>query len=170
MVNPLWNHYKCKDGQWLALGMLQTDRHWPSLCKALGIEHLEKDPRFENMNQRAENCEALISILDGVFITKSRAEWLSILKESSDLTYTPVQSLSDLVNDPQVLANDYIIDYHHSVLGLIKAMGIPFQLSRTPGMMRCESPEFGQHTEEILIELGGYSWEEITLLREQEVI
>jgi len=47
--NPLWNHYLCADGKWIVLGMLQADRYWPAVCKGLGIEHLEKDPRFENM-------------------------------------------------------------------------------------------------------------------------
>ena len=169
-ANPLWNHYLCKDGRWIALGMLQPDRQWPSVCKALGIQHLEKDPKFGDQVKRAENSEEIIAVMDEIFITKTASEWVKILKEAGDVICTPVQSIPDLVNDPQVLANDYIIDYNHEVLGSVKAVGIPVQLSKTPGEVKCEAPEFGQHTEEVLIEIGGYSWEEIAELRDEEVI
>jgi len=170
VANPLWNHYQCADGKWLVLGMLQPDRRWPFVCKALGIEHLEKDPRFENMDKRRENSEELISIMDKIFITKPSAKWMRILKDAGDIICTPVQSLSDLVNDPQVLANEYITEFNHKVLGSIKTMGIPIRLSKTPGAIKCEAPEFGEHTEEVLIEVGGYTWEEIAKFKEQEVI
>ncbi len=168
--NPLWNYYQCKDGKWLQLGMLQSDRYWPSVCKALGIEHLEKDPRFENAQRRAENSGEIIAIMDEIFITKSTSEWMKILKEAGDIICTPVQTTSDLKNDPQVLANEYIINCNHEVLGPVKVVGIPIRLSKTPGVVKCEAPEFGQHTEEVLIEIGGYSWEEIAKLRDEEII
>jgi len=169
-ANPLWNHYLCADGKWIVLGMLQADRYWPVVCKGLGIEHLEKDPRFENMDKRRENCEELISIMDKVFITKSSKEWMKRLKEAGDVVCTPVQTISDLVDDPQVWANEYLIEFNHGVLGPMKFMGIPIQFSKTPGAARPEAPEFGQHTEEVLIEVGGYSWEEIVALKEKEAI
>jgi len=169
-LNPLFNYYPCKDNKWIMLAMPQSDRYWPTVCKALGIEHLEADPRFENMEKRQENCEQLIAIIDEIFLTKSPSEWMSILKAAGDTICTPVQSVPDLVNDPQVLANDYIIDCNHEVLGPAKVVGIPIQFSETPGAVKCEAPEFGQHTEEVLIEIGGYNWEDITRLREEGVI
>ena len=169
-ANPLWNHYLCADGKWIVLGMLQADRYWPAVCKGLGIEHLEKDPRFENMDKRRENSEELISIMDKVFISKSSKEWMKRLKEAGDVVCTPVQTISDLLDDPQVWANEYLIEFDHSVLGSMKFMGLPIQFSKTPGAARPEAPEFGQHTEEVLIEVGGYSWEEIVALKEKEAI
>jgi crotonobetainyl-CoA:carnitine CoA-transferase CaiB-like acyl-CoA transferase len=169
-ANPLWNHYLCADGKWIVLGMLQADRYWPVVCKGLGIEHLEKDPRFENMDKRRENSEELISIMDKVFITKSSEEWMKRLKEAGDVVCTPVQTISDLVDDPQVWANEYLVEFNHGVLGSMKFMGLPIQFSKTPGAARPEAPEFGQHTEEVLIEVGGYSWEEIVALKEKEAI
>ncbi len=169
-ANPLWNHYLCADGKWIVLGMLQADRYWPAVCKGLGIEHLEKDPRFENMGKRRENSEELISIMDKVFIARSSKEWMKRLKEAGDVVCTPVQTVSDLINDPQVWANEYLIEYDHSVLGSMKFMGLPIQFSGTPGVARPEAPEFGQHTEEVLIEIGGYSWDEIVALKEKEAI
>ena len=169
-ANPLWNHYLCAEGKWIVLGMLQADRYWPAVCKGLGIEHLEKDPRFENMDKRRENSEELISIMDKVFITESSKEWMKRLKEAGDVVCTPVQTISDLLDDPQVWANEYLIEFDHSVLGSMKFMGLPIQFSKTPGAARPEAPEFGQHTEEVLIEVGGYSWEEIVALKEKEAI
>lgn len=169
-ANPLWNHYLCKDGNWIAIAMMQADRYWTAICQALGIEHLEKDPKFENQVKRAENCEEIIAIMDEIFMTKSAAEWLKILKEAGDIIRTPVQTLSDLVKDPQVWANKYIIDYDHKVFGPVKVVGLPIQLSKTPGVVRAEAPVFGEHTEEVLLEIGGYTWEEIAQLREEEVI
>ncbi len=168
--NPLWNSYLCSDGKWLVLGMLQPDKRWPPLCRALGIEHLEKDPKYLDAMQRAVNCEELIAIMDDIFITKSVPEWIKTLRSAGDIICCPVQSLSDLVTDPQVLANDYIVEANHEVLGPVKVPGSPIQFSETPGKIVCEAPELGQHTEEILIELGGYDWEEIAKLREEEVI
>ena len=169
-ANPLWNHYLCADGKWIVLGMLQADRYWPAVCKGLGIEHLEKDPRFENMDKRKENSEELISMMDKVFITKSSKEWMTRLKEAGDVVCTPVQTTSDLLDDPQVWANEYLIEFDHSVLGSMKFMGLPIQFSKTSGAARPEAPEFGQHTEEVLIEVGGYSWDEIVALKEKEAI
>lgn len=169
-ANPLWNYYKCKDGRWLALAMLQSDRYWPFVCRGLKIEHLEKDPKFENASAREENCEELASIMDKIFATRPGSEWMRILKEAGDIVCTPVQTISDLLNDPQVLANNYIVDCNHEVLGPVKVTGIPVQFSKTPGVVKCEAPEFGQHTEEVLTEVGGYSWEEIAELRKDEVI
>ena len=168
-ANPLWNYYPCKDG-WITLGMLQPDRQWPAVCKGLGIEHLEKDPRFADATQRAMNAGELIATMDEIFMTKSTSEWMKILKEAGDVICTPVQSIADLKSDPQVLANNYIIDCNHESLGRVKALGIPIQLSETPGVINCTAPEFGQHTEEVLIEIGGYSWEEIAKLRKEEII
>jgi crotonobetainyl-CoA:carnitine CoA-transferase CaiB-like acyl-CoA transferase len=169
--NPLVNWYKCQDGKWLALGSFQADKFWSDHCKVLGIEELEKDPRFENINVRAKNCEELIAILDKVFATKPREEWLRLLRQApSGIVCTPVNTVPDLASDPQVLANEFITTLEHSILGTIKVPGIPVQFSRTPGAVRSQAPEFGQHTEEVLLDICGYTWDEIQAMREQAVI
>ena len=170
VLNPLWNYYRCSDGKVIMLANLQPDRQWPHVCKALGIENLANDPRFKNLEAREGNREEIISIMDKIFMTKTSTEWIKILKEAGDITCCPVQSISDLENDPQVLANKYIIEYTHATFGPIKVLGSPFQFSKTPVQIKAESPQFGQHTEEILLQVGGYTWEEITQLKEEEVI
>jgi crotonobetainyl-CoA:carnitine CoA-transferase CaiB-like acyl-CoA transferase len=170
MGNPLWNYYQCGDGGWIALAMLAADEYWPSFCKALGIEELEHDPRFSDIQVRSQpqNSEALIRILDATFMTRPQNEWITVLREHR-LICTRVQTVSDLLSDPQVLENEYIVDYDHPVYGPIKTVGFPWSFGATPASLRLPAPELGQHTEEVLLELG-YSWDDISNLREQEVI
>jgi CoA:oxalate CoA-transferase len=168
--NPLWNYYPCADGTWLMLGMLQPDRKWAAFCKGMGIEHLEKDPKFEDAVKRMGNAAELIALLDKLFLSKTASAWVKTLKDAGDIICTPVQSINDLPTDPQVIANNYILDADHDVFGPVKVLGLPVQLSKTPGAVKCEAPAFGQHTEEVLMDLGGYTWEEIAVLKEKEVI
>ena len=167
--NALWNYYKTKDGKWIVLTMLQSQRHWPHMCKALGLEDLIDDPRFNDAVIREKNCAELITYYDKAFLNKTATEWDNIFR-GIDVISMPVSSMNDLHNDPQVIANDYIINYNHQVLGPIKVVGLPVKLSETPGEVVAEAPEFGQHTEEVLIELGGYTWDEITELRDKKAI
>ena len=167
--NPLWSVYECQDGKWICLAMLGADPYWPDFCKVMGIEHLEKDPKFEDQFKRAENSAELIDILDERFASKTREEWVKRLNER-ELIWAPVNDYADLAADPQMGANDYIVDFDHPAHGLVKLVGIPVKLSKTPGQIRMPAPEFGQHTEEVLMEIGGYSWEDIARLREGEVI
>ncbi|MBM4258099.1 MAG: CoA transferase [Deltaproteobacteria bacterium] len=168
--NPLWNHYKCSDGQWVCLAMIQADRYWPDFCKALGIKELEKDERFANMAIRTKNAEALIAVLDQRFASKSRDEWMSILKHGGDFIYTRVNTINDLPEDPQMLANDYVVPYDHPTWGNVNIVGVPVRLSKTPGDPRGAAPEFGEHTEQILVDMLGYSWEDVGRMKEKEVI
>jgi crotonobetainyl-CoA:carnitine CoA-transferase CaiB-like acyl-CoA transferase len=166
--NPLYNHYKCKDEKWIVIAHLQPDRYWPNVCKAMGIEELQDDPRFNTIEARHDHGKELVAILDERFAARTRDEWMEIFKREN-VIYTPVQSASEVFQDPQALVNKYIIDVEHPVWGKIKMLGFPWTFHETPASYRREAPEFGQHTEEILLELG-YSWEDITKLKEEEVI
>lgn len=169
-ANPLWNYYKCKDGRWLCLGMLQPDVKWSVVCKALGLENLEHDRKYENADVRRINSAELIAMMDQIFLTKTADEWMKHLKTTGDIICTPIQDLFDLRTDPQVLANRYMIEADHEVLGKVKVRGSPIEMSKTPAKIKVEAPELGQHTEEILTETLGYTWEEVARLREQEII
>ncbi len=169
-ANPLWNYYLCAGDRWIVLGNLQPDRKWPALCRALGITNLQDDPRYANAMARRENCQELIAILDEIFLTKTVDEWIKLLRDAGDIICTPLQTIRDLPEDPQVIANQYLVDVEHDTLGEIKVRGLPVALSKTPGTVRPVAPEFGQHTEEVLIDVAGYTWEDIAELREKEVI
>ena len=168
--NPLWNHYQCGDGKWIAFAMLQADRYWKDFAVAIGLGELADDPRFADIRSRAQNAAALIEILDRTFATRPREEWLKILREGGDFIYTVVNSISDLPHDPQVLINRYVVDYEHPAFGPTRLVGLPVILSKTPGDPRGYAPELGEHTEAILTEMLGYSWDEIAELRQAGVL
>ena len=167
--NPLANFYKCKGGRWIMLANFQADRYWPSFAKAVDIEELVDDPRFVDTYTRGDNRHELIRILDEKFADKTYEEWESILNESGDFIFSPVRHLSELKDDPQVIANGYITEVEHPVLGRIKLADHPIRYSETPHSIRSVAPELGQHTEEVLLELD-YSWEDISALQEKGVV
>ena len=169
--DPLWNHYRCKDGKWLALAMLQSDRYWPDFARVIGRPELATDARFENLRARAANAAECVAVIDAALATKTRDEWIRTMREDAgDFIYTIVNSVDDLPDDPQVLANDYVVTLDHPQHGPTRMVGVPVQLSETPGSVRSPAPELGQHTEEVLIEVLGFDWEQIASLREKEVI
>jgi crotonobetainyl-CoA:carnitine CoA-transferase CaiB-like acyl-CoA transferase len=169
--NPLTNHYRCGDDKWLLFAEIQADRFWPEFCRALGLDELIDDERFATaMGGRREHAEELIDILDRTLATKPRDEWLTIFEEQRvPFAYSPVHDYDDVLADRQVLDNDYVVDFDHPAAGNVQVMGYPVRFSENPASIIREAPEFGQHTEEVLRELG-YSWEDIASLREQRVV
>ncbi len=150
--------------------LIQPDRYWKPFAAALGLSELIEDPRFVSVQNMAENSAELVKILDKKFATKTFDEWDRTLREAGDFIYSKVQHIDELEQDTQVIANDYITDYDHPVLGSIKVCNHPNQYSETPAGIWREAPELGQHTEEILIEELGYDWDEIGKLRDAGAI
>jgi crotonobetainyl-CoA:carnitine CoA-transferase CaiB-like acyl-CoA transferase len=171
MKNPMSNHYECADGEWLLLSEAQADKFWPKFCDALGIKQLENDPRFATTVKRRENAKELTSLIDAVFKTKPCDEWTRLLDEKGEgIAYSPVLKPMDLANDQQALKNGYIAEIDHPSLGMIKVVGNTVSFSQTPVKVDGYAPQFGQNTEEVLLEVCGYSWEEIEKLKDEEVI
>lgn len=168
MGNPMYCHYCCKDGKWLVVAHLDPDRWWAKVCGALGAEHLVNDPRFSTFAARSQNRRELVSIFDGIFAGKTREEWMQILNEHGCIA-TPVQNLPEVVEDPQLLANNYVIELDHPSYGHTKTIGFPWDLSETPACWRRPAPKLGEHTEEVLQEIG-YGKEDIAKLREEGAI
>ncbi len=166
--NPVYNHYRCKDDKWIAIAHLDPDRYWPKICKAMGIEELENDPRYNSIKARGDNAKELVAILDEKFATKTRDDWFKILAEEGCI-FTPIQTPTEVTNDPQALANNYFIEVDHPEWGGIKMTGFPWDFSETPASWRRKAPEFGQHNEEILLELG-YTTDDIKGLKEEGVV
>ena len=166
--NPIYCHYCCADGRWLAIAHLQPERYWPKVIKALGVAELEKDPRFDSVETRSQNAAELVKIFDDCFAKKSRDEWLEILAQEGCIA-TPVQTPAEVVADSQVLANHYITETEHPEYGTHRTTGFPWDFSHTPASCRRPAPGFGQHTDEILKE-AGYGPEDIQRLRQEEII
>jgi crotonobetainyl-CoA:carnitine CoA-transferase CaiB-like acyl-CoA transferase len=171
MKNPMSNHFECADGDWILLSEPQTDRFWPRFCDALDIKHLENDPRFADTAGRREHHKELIPIIEDVFKRKTRDEWVKILDEKGGgLAYSPVLKPTDLLTDQQALENGYVAVIDHPSLGKIKMVGNPVSFSSTPVKVEGYAPQFGQHTEEILLDILGYDWDRIQELKDAEVI
>ncbi|MGD0914843.1 MAG: CoA transferase [Thermodesulfobacteriota bacterium] len=171
LKNPMANHYECADGEWLLLSEAQSDRFWHNFCVALGIEHLEKNEKFADAARRRDNFRELTGIIEEVFKTKKRGEWIAILNEKGGgLAFSPVLKPTDLSSDPQVVQNDYIVEVDHPSLGRISVIGNPVSFTGTPVHIDGYAPQFGQHTEEVLLDVCGYSWEQIQELKDEEVI
>ena len=169
--NPLWNHYECADGKWIALAMLQADRYWADLARLIGHPELIDDARYADMGARAKNAEECVAIIDAAFALRPRDEWLELFRaDKSDLIYTIVNEVDDLPEDPQVVANDYVVEMEHPQHGPTSMVGVPVGLTATPGSVRTPAPELGQHTEEVLMDVLGWDWDRISALREKDVI
>ena len=166
--NPMYNHYRCRDHKWLAIAHLQPERYWPKLLKALDLLELEHDSRFDSVETRSQHAKELVALFDEKFAQKTREEWLVILAANSCIA-TPVQSPKEVTDDPQVLANNYVLQRENPSEGPAKTTGFPWDFSATPAAYRRPAPKLGQHTDEILGELE-LSAEQIAKLREDKVV
>jgi crotonobetainyl-CoA:carnitine CoA-transferase CaiB-like acyl-CoA transferase len=166
--NPLSNSYQARCGRWLRFCMMESDRYWPVFCQVLGRPDLQGDPRFGSFVERANNREALISIIEEIIATKDRDEWAPLFDEY-DLPWDPIQTMTEVAQDPSVLANDCIAEYEHFSGRQVRSVASPIQLSETPAAVRHGAPEHGQHNEEILLEMG-FNWDDIERLKEKRAI
>lgn len=167
-VSPLVISYETGDGRWLQLSLAPSDRFWPQFCGAIERPELEHDPRFDSVESRMEYQADLFEILEAAFLKKTLAEWTDQF-DQTELIWSPIKSPEEVIQDPQVLANEYIVPYQHPEFGELQVLANPIQHSQTPAEIRSPAPEMSQHTEEILLELG-YSWDQIEQLREDGVI
>jgi crotonobetainyl-CoA:carnitine CoA-transferase CaiB-like acyl-CoA transferase len=166
--NVLWNYYRCADDRWIAFAMTQADRYWADFCRVIEREDMIDDERFSSMMARAQHTAACVEALDDAFSKRTCEAWLRRFRSGGDFILAAVSSVDELVDDVQIAANEYVTEFEHPSYGTIRQIGIPVQLSETPGRLRLPAPEHGQHTEEILTELLGYSWDEIGQLRERK--
>ena len=165
-LNPLAGAYLTKDGRPFYLMCLQPDRYWPPVCRAIDRADLIDDPRFNTFEGRMVNKGELFAILDQAFATRPLAEWLPRFER---IPSAPIQKLLEVVNDPQAKANDFFVKLDHPAYGPIDVIAPPVKFSQTPASVRTAAPEFGQHTEEVLIE-AGYTWEQIEEFHKKGVI
>jgi crotonobetainyl-CoA:carnitine CoA-transferase CaiB-like acyl-CoA transferase len=164
-ANPLWNTYQAGDGSWLMLVMVQPDPYWPRVCLALDRPDLVDDPRFSSFDARRENSRDLVAILEGEFRRRPRAEWGRRLDDHG-VIWAPVGSIGEVIRDPQAEANGFFRTVEHENYGTLRLIDTPMRFSKSEVHARGPAPEVGQHTEEVLLELG-LSWEEIIELREK---
>lgn len=167
--HPMRNYYPCGDGRWLMMTLTPPDRYWKSLCQAMERPDLETDPRFDTDERRLENAEDLVRIFDEIFATHSREWWLERFR-NYDFFCCAVHTPKEVADDPQVSANDYLVDFPHPTLGRVKVPGYPVHFGQSWAGMHSAAPELGQHTEEVLTELAGLSKKDLVRLRNEGIV
>ncbi len=154
--------------RWFALAAA-NERQWATLCDAIGRPDLKDDPRFATNGARVSNRPALVELLNDVFAAHDADDWLADLR-AAGLPCGPINAVPDVFDHPQARARDLALETEHPTAGPIQMTGFPYKLSQTPAKVRRPPPLLGQHTEEVLIDLLGYSADQVTALREREII
>ena len=127
--------------------------NWERLCTAIGRDELVTDTRFVEPRDRMNNLDDLVSTLEEVFSQETSAHWLEKLADAG-VPAGPINDLAEVYADPQVQAREMMVETEHPISGRIKNIGIPIKLSETPGRFQRPAPTLGQHTDEVLTELG----------------
>ena len=162
MQNPLSGLYKTADDRYLSLVMLQPLKFWPEVCHVVGKPELADDPRFASMEALEEHGIEGIAILQEVFATKTLPEWTEILGALSG-PWAPVQDTLQAAADPQIAANDYIVDN-----GELKLVSSPVQFDEVASSPT-PAPGFAEQTDEVLLELG-LDWDRLLELKSSGAI
>ena len=160
--------YLCGDGRYIfAFG---GGARWEDCCRSVGLDHLIADPRFDTNEKREQQVEVLTEILSQHFSARPAAEWEAMLKADSQMG-SMVRELSEVYDDPQVIANEMITQFEQPGIGLVKAVNTPFKLSGSADEphIRRHVPEKGEHTFEVLREMG-HSPDDIEALKAEGVL
>ncbi len=158
--------YKTKDGYVIAVCV--SDVEWKGLVHAVGKPELADDHRFRTQRDRGAHVREQHEVLKDAFLTRTTEEWLSLLREL-DAVSAPVNSLNDLYDDPQIRASRVIWESEHPAAGPYRQPIHPIKFERTPAQFRRHAPLLGEHTEEVLRELG-FPSDEIIRLQEAGAI
>ena len=162
-----YRNFQCKDGQWIFIAAA-NDRFWQKLARALGLDDLAADPRFAVNQQRVTHRVELEARLEREIGGRDREALLKLLAEA-DVPATPVNTVDQVMNDPQTIERGIIQTVAHPTLGPIPVVGTPLHFSRMAPGVRRAAPLRGQHTDEILAECG-LAPETIRDLRDKKIV
>ncbi len=161
--NPLTNSYPTSDGRWLYLVCLQADRFWVELCEAIGRPELATDERFTDMATRARHAAACVAELEATFLARTLEDWRQQLAGFTGV-WAPALTPVEVHEHVQVEANGYLPEVVAHDGSTYRLPAPPMQFGGAPSVPQGPAPELGQHTEELLLELGR-DWEAIDDLR-----
>jgi len=145
------------------------EKFWEKLCKILGAEHLANDPKFSTNDRRRENKKELLPMLERIFMEKTSSEWLKLASEEG-IPSAPVNTVDKVISDPQLLARNMLVEVDHPSYGKVKILGNPVKMSGLTEETFTVAPTLGEHNQEILSGLLGYSQEEIDKLKKDKII
>jgi crotonobetainyl-CoA:carnitine CoA-transferase CaiB-like acyl-CoA transferase len=149
-LNAVTNHYRCKDGRWLILSLLNEERQWPALARCLGREDLINDARFATKVDRHARSLELIAIFDQIFATRDLAEWRVAL-DGNGLVFGVVGILDDIPHDQQMIDNEVLVPFENDTMLTINS---PIWVDGSEKVKPKRPPDIGEHSEEILREAG----------------
>ena len=130
-----------------------TPPTWASFCRALGLDALETDARFADANARRRNRPALVALIEQVTRTRPAAHWLRLLR-AAGVPCGEIADYRDVFEDPHLVARNFFVDLEHPVLGTLRGLGSPLRMERTPVQHRRAGPRLGEHSAEVLREIG----------------
>lgn len=145
-----------------------NDALFIKLCELFGTEEWVQDERFKSNPQRTKHVEELTPLITAITKTKTTKEWQELL-DKAGVPNGPINTIDKVLEDPQVLAREMVVEVDHPVAGHLKMAGVPIKMSETQGSVRKPAPVLGQHTEEILQDLLGLNKEEIEELKKAEI-
>jgi crotonobetainyl-CoA:carnitine CoA-transferase CaiB-like acyl-CoA transferase len=153
MRNPAMNNYTAADGRRFWIVGLEPDRHWPPLARAVGHPEWLDEPRYATAATRGQNAETLIAELDAIFATRTLDEWAEIFETDPDFIWSPVNSVNDLIVDPQFHASGGVVTVPDENGGTLM-LATPADFHGTPVAPRFRAPRLAEHSRDVLSELG----------------
>jgi formyl-CoA transferase/CoA:oxalate CoA-transferase len=146
-----------------------AEKFWAGFCRAIERPELETAARFDSNPKRVERRAELVPMLEAVFPTRTTAEWLARLQREG-VPVAPINSVDQVVSDPQVLLREMVVDLEHPTLGTLRTLGTPVKAEGASPFRPVPPPALGEDTDPVLRELLGYSAERIAALRQRRVI
>jgi CoA:oxalate CoA-transferase len=160
--------YRTKDGSYI-IAAIGTDALFVRYAKVIGRPDLPEDERFKSNPLRTKNRKTLNEILDPIMATKTTEEW-EVIFEKEGLPYSPINNMKEICEDPHIAYRKMLVEIDQPRIGKMKIAGSPIKMSETPGEVYAPAPLLGQHTDEVLKALLGYSDETIAQLKKENVI
>ena len=160
--------FRTKDDAYIMVAVT-SERMWEKFCQVMGIPELVRDSRFDENRKRVTNRDQLVPLLEQKIAAGDSDEWISKFR-GVGIPCGRVNTMDRVFSHPQIQPRNMVVELDHPTAQKVKLVGVPVKYSKTPGSVRLPPPLLGQHTDEILSELLGYSQGEIDALRQEEIV
>jgi CoA:oxalate CoA-transferase len=160
--------FQTKDGQWV-IAAIGNDKLWALYCDLLGRRDLIDHPKFKTNPLRCDNRKELIPILQHEMQKKTAQEWFDTFERHA-IPYSPINTLKQICEDPHIAHRNMLVEIDQPIVGKMRVCASPLKLSETPGEVYAPAPMLGEHSEQVLLEVLGYSHEKIARLQAEGVI